>query len=254
MSVFRDMSSLWKMLPFQGPGDQSCSAPFCLARQLWLSRTWDLEHRCQVKFSTLKFFLLQKNDPCLLKCRWHNSPTGMSCSVCSTTWTMRTRWRSEGCKPWTHLAFLSWWKMWAQWASVRLTHFQPLSRLDSGKRFLLALVWKESLMAWPDRNLCWVDCPTIARSRTNCLQWTRSCGWCTLQGITLKILLEILVQPLEGQTWLPFPAIPWRSRQTQYQPWILKSCSLPTPFPDYPFFHGASSTRWEWIGFCLMPF
>ena len=35
-----------------------------------------------------------------------------------------------------------------------------------------------------DRNLCWVDCPTIARSRINCLQWTRSCGWCTLQGFT----------------------------------------------------------------------
>ena len=158
MSVFCDMSSLWKMLPFQGPGDQSCSAPFCLARQLWLSRTGDLEHRCQVnkmsnKLSMLNLIWYQR------KVHWNvNGTTGTSCSVCSTTWTMRTRWHSEGCKPWTHLVFLSWWKTWAQWASARFTvdtfsfcfktFLKPtLFHCSFFDQNLLYLVWQEPLLS-----------------------------------------------------------------------------------------------------------
>ena len=67
----------------QGHGDQPCSAPNCLEWQLWFSRAWNLEQRCQARFP---------------KQIYHNLYlSGTSCSVCSTMWTMRTRWYFEGC-------------------------------------------------------------------------------------------------------------------------------------------------------------
>ena len=67
--------------------------------------------------------------------------------------------------------------------------------VDISYSYSYLTIWSNLL----DRNLkvhlrdpCRVDCPTIARSRTNCLQWTRSCGWCTSRGkSTLKNLLWI---------------------------------------------------------------
>ena len=84
----------------QWPGDQPCPAPYCLARQLWLSRTCNLDHGSKATYSTFSLACYEKYDI-----------LGTSCSVFSTMWTTPTRWLFEECKLWTRPAFLSSWNL-----------------------------------------------------------------------------------------------------------------------------------------------
>ena len=91
--------------------------------------------------------------------------TGMSCSVSSTMWTThtrwpikklaipkgwprkdKTRWRSVGCKNWTHLAFLIWWKIWVRWTSARLICIHSF-QLQSRRSGYLIAAWQGPLLS-----------------------------------------------------------------------------------------------------------
>ena len=49
-----------QLFSIQWPGDQPCPAPNCLARQLWLSRTCNLDHGSKATSSTFFTRLLRK--------------------------------------------------------------------------------------------------------------------------------------------------------------------------------------------------
>ena len=105
----QQISCSLQLFSIQWPCDQPCPAPNCLARQLWLSRTCNLDHGSKATCSTFSLACYEKYDI-----------LGTSCLAFSTMWTTLTRWLFEECKPWTHLAFLSSWNQLELRESARL--------------------------------------------------------------------------------------------------------------------------------------